>query len=328
MAHSIFRSLIVMVVLIFVACPVLAQQIQGEVKYADNQPAFNIPVECAGTNCSGRQYTDRRGRFRWVFGGGAGGISGGTGQYTITVSVPGYRTEIRSVTLLDVHQSEYMFIKLRPDPNVTGTGAGPASVVSADAPPPARTEFEAGSKAVGEGKVEDAIPHLEKAVTLYPKYLEAHLLLGTAYMDTKQWDKADHSLRRALELNPKSPEIHFALGELYRQQKKYAEAVKVTQEGLKLDDKSWNGHLTLGRIYADQGDIAKAGPEVGTALRIKPDLAEGHLLAGNLFLKARQAENALTEFQEYLRLEPNGKYAAKTKELVEKIKKALAESKK
>lgn len=328
MSHSIFRLVTVIVVLAFAACPALAQQIQGQVRYANNQPAFNVPVECAGSNCSGYRYTDRQGKFRWTFGGGAGGISGGTGNYTITVSVPGYRTETRSVTFLDVSQSEYMFITLRPDPKALGAPTGPPAVVNAGAPPAARTELEAGSKAIDEGKAEEGIPHLEKAVSLYPDYLEAHLLLGTAYMDTKQWDKADAALRRALKINPKSAEVHFAISELYREQKKYSEAEKEAQEGLKIDDKSWQGHLTLGRIYADQGNIAKAGPEVGTALKIKPDLAEGHLLAGNILLKARQAENALVEFEEYLRLDPNGKYAPATKQLVEKIKKALAETKK
>jgi tetratricopeptide (TPR) repeat protein len=326
MSNSILRFLIVGAVLAFAACPALAQQIQGQVRYADgNGPAFNVPVECAGSNCSGYQYTDRNGKFRWAFSGGAGD---GTGQYTITVSVPGYLTESRSVTILDKLQSEYMFFTLRRDPKATGAADGPPAVVNAGAPVAARNAFEEGSKALDAGKTEESITHLEKAVSLYPNYLEAHLLLGTAYMNSKQWDKADASLRRALKINSKSPEVYFALGELYRQQKKYTEAVKEAQEGLKLDDKSWQGHLTLGRIYADQGDIAKAGPEVGKALQAKPDLAEGHLLAGNLFLKARQAENALTEFQEYLRLEPNGKYAASAKDWVEKIKKALAESKK
>jgi Tfp pilus assembly protein PilF len=327
MSRLIFRFMLVGAVLAFGAASSLAQQIQGRVLFGDSRtPAFNVKVECAGSNCSGYRYTDRQGKFFWGFGGGAGGISGGTGNYTITVSHPGYLTETRQVTFIDVSQSEYMFITLRPDPKASGLG--PPGVITAGPPPAARTEFDVGSKAVDDGKPEEGIPHLEKAVTLYPDYLEAHLMLGTAYMNTKQWDKADASLHRALKINPKSAEIHFALSELYREQKKYTEAEKEAQEGLKIDDKGWQGHLTLGRIYADQNEIAKAGPEVGKALQIKPDLAEGHLLAGNLFLKARQAENALTEFQEYLRLDPNGKYAAATKQLVEKIKKALAENKK
>jgi tetratricopeptide (TPR) repeat protein len=328
-SRSIFRFIIVGAVLAFAACPALAQQLRGEVRFADgNRPAFNVPVECDGANCNGYQYTDRNGKFLWKFWshGDAGfSKSGGTGDVTITVRFPGYVTETRTVTFIDNNQSDYLFITLRPD-SQAGSVAPPA-VVNAGASAAARAAYEEGSKAVEAGKPEEGIPHLEKAVTLYPDYLEAHLALGTAYMNTKQWDKADASLRRALKLNPKSAEIYYALAELYRQQKKYPEAIKEAQEGLKLDDKSWQGHLALGRIYADQNDLVKAGPEVGKALEIKPDLAEGYLLAGNLHLKAHQPENALSEFQEYLRLDPNGKYAAQTRELVVKIKKALAEKK-
>ena len=83
----------------------------------------------------------------------------------------------------------------------------------------------------------------------------------------------------------------------------------------------------LGQVYFAKGDIAKAGPEVGQALQLKPDYAEAYLLAGNLFLKARNAASALQMFDEYLRLEPKGNYAAQTREMVEKIRKAMAEKK-
>ena len=331
MTGSIFRLLILSITLALAACPALAQQINGRVFYADgNRPAFNVPVECSGTNCSGYQYTDRQGKFTWTLGGsGAGGVTG-AGQYTITVRVPGYLIETRSVTLLDNTSNEYMHFTLKPDPKFAGTAASsPPIEVDAKVPAGARKEFEAGHQAVvGEGKPEKGIPHLEKAISLYPDFLEAYIMLGVAHTDVKQWDKAEKALRRALEIYPKSTEAYFALGELYRTQKKYKEAEQAIREGIKINDKSWRGHLALGRLYWDMGEIAKAGPEVGQALKIKPDLAEGHLLAGNILMKARQAENALVEFEEYLRLEPNGKYAPQTREFVAKIKKALAERKK
>ena len=80
----------------------------------------------------------------------------------------------------------------------------------------------------------------------------------------------------------------------------------------------------MGRVYYELGDLAKAGPEVGTALRIDPSLAQGHLLAGNILLRAHQPENAVVEFQEYLRLDPKGPFSAQAKEAVHKIKEALA----
>ncbi|MGB7922485.1 MAG: tetratricopeptide repeat protein [Pyrinomonadaceae bacterium] len=329
MSRPVFRLLIVSIVLAFAAAPAFAQQITGQVRYADgNQPAFNIPVECQGTNCNGTTYTDRQGKFVWRFGGGAGGISGGTGQYTITVSAPGYRTETRSVTLLDVAQSEYMFFTLKRDPKA-GDATGAPGVVTAPVvidpkvPAPAREEYEKALKESDAGKPDKAIPHLEKAVSLYPDFLQAQLLLGTAYMDNKQWDKAEATLKRAVALDPKKSEGFFALGELYYQQKKYPDAEKALVMGLQIQENAWQGHYTLGRVYMDAKAFDKAAPHMDKANQIRPDFAEGHFLAGNIYLKLNNGEAALKELEEYLRLAPKGKLAPQVQNTVTKLKEIL-----
>jgi tetratricopeptide (TPR) repeat protein len=118
------------------------------------------------------------------------------------------------------------------------------------------------------------------------------------------------------------------LGEVYWRQKRYAAAEKALLEGIKLDDSSWHGNFTLGRLYWDMGDVAKAGPAIGQTLKLKPDLAAAHLLAGNILLKINQQERALLAYQDYLRLEPKGEFAAQTRTLVQKLSKIIAENKK
>ena len=66
--------------------------------------------------------------------------------------------------------------------------------------------------------------------------------------------------------------------------------------------------------------------EVKRALVLDPNLAGAHLLKGNLLLRVGRANDALTEFNEYLRLEPNGPFAGETHTLIEKIKKATTQS--
>jgi tetratricopeptide (TPR) repeat protein len=187
-------------------------------------------------------------------------------------------------------------------------------------PGDALAEFQKGSDALLQNNIGEATAHLENALGLYPKYLEAMLLLGTAYMDEKDWDKAESKLKQVLVLDPNTTAAHFALGELYLRQKRYPEAEREMLAGVKLDPKSVLGHFMLGRLYYELGDLAKAGPQVGTALQLNPRFAQGHLLAGNILLRARQAENALVEFEEYLRLEPNGQFAKEARRLAQRIK--------
>jgi Flp pilus assembly protein TadD len=58
---------------------------------------------------------------------------------------------------------------------------------------------------------------------------------------------------------------------------------------------------------------------VKRALVLNPDLAGAHLLKGNLLLRVSRTNDAVAEFNAYLRLEPNGPFAAETRALIEKI---------
>ena len=76
------------------------------------------------------------------------------------------------------------------------------------------------------------------------------------------------------------------------------------------------------------GRLGIAIQEVNQALQFDPNLAAAHLLKGNLLFKVRRAEDALREYDEYLRLDPKGEFADQTRALADKIRKALAETKK
>ena len=82
----------------------------------------------------------------------------------------------------------------------------------------------------------------------------------------------------------------------------------------------------LGRLYYDLGDLPKAGPQVGTALQLNPKFARGHLLAANILLHARQPDNAIVEFEEYLRLEPKGEFSEQVKETIRRLREVPAKS--
>jgi len=327
-----FASLI----LVLTAAPVLAQrssspppipvEVHGQVRLANGgAPAENVLVrlERMGSGIAGQMTTERSGKFR--FSGLAQTV------YTLSVRAPGFR-EIQQQVDLQTATSEYVLLQLVPDKDAVAPDAPSTDslkLLDANVPDEARQELMQAQAALLERKQpEEGVGHLEKAIKIYPHFLEAQLMLGTAYMDLRQWEKAERALRRALEINPQTAAAHLALGELYRQQKRYPEAEKSLQAGLKLDARSWQGHFALGRLYFDQGDLAKAGPEVGRAIQLNPDYAEARLLAGNILLRARQPENALTMFEEYLRLNPKGPFATQTREMVEKLKRALAEKKK
>jgi tetratricopeptide (TPR) repeat protein len=330
MFRSTFGWLIGSAVFAFSVCPAFAQQIQGQVRYVDSgQPVLNALVECNGTSGNSQKLTDRDGKFSF-------GVW--PGHYTVSVRVPGYRPEEQSVDLVQ-NQSEYMLFRLRSDPSTANKLRPNSPTMDANVPPEARKEFEEAEAALTSNKMDEEVRHLEKAVTLYPRFTEAELKLGTAYMDLQQWDKAELALKKTIEIDPKAVNAYFALGEMYRRQKKYDQAEKTLQDGLAIETHSAQAHLTLARVYWDRfgsskdesqwrPPLEKAYQELKQALDLDPNLAAAHLLKGDLYFKVRRGEDALKEFDEYLRLDPNGEFAPQTRDLAEKIRKALAQQKK
>lgn len=332
MVRTISCSLFILAGLILAASTAAAQEIRGDVRYqGSNQPVIGALVRCSGTGGISQQLTDRNGKFYFRV---------SPGSYDVTVHVPGYIEGAQSTVLTDFNASEYMAIRLKLD--ARATKSGPPAVIEANVPAEAQKEFDKAEAAMATGKKEailQAIRHYQQSLAIYPKFSQAQLKLGTAYMDLNEWDKAEQALKKTLDIDPKTANALFALGEIYLRQKKTEEAEKVLLQGLQIEDRTPEGHLTLARVYVDMAskikDEAQARPslekaydQINQALKLNPNMAQAHLVKGNLLLRVRRAADAQHEFEEYLRLDPKGPFADQTRTVVEKIKKALESEKK
>ena len=308
-------------------------EIHGQVRFGEGgAPAEQVLVRLESYDSGGsisEAFTDRLGKFRFT------GLP--PAQYSIRVRQSGYRDAQQNIDMTTTSSGLVMLQLIRDIPlagkSVTGS-------IDANVPPPAQKEFDKGVAALAEGgkdKTTFAVKCFEKAVSIYPKFVEARLKLGTGYMDLGDWEKAEKALLATIEVDPKAFNAFFALSEVYLRANKVSEAEKVLTQGLAIQDASYLGHLNLARVYWEKSrevkDLAQAKPalekayeEVKRALVLNPDLAGAHLLKGNLLLRVGRANDALGEFNEYLRLEPNGAFAGETRALVDKIKKATAQS--
>jgi Tfp pilus assembly protein PilF len=317
-------------------------QVNGMVRYADtHRPAENVLVriESFSGGLINQITTDRTGRFTFTGLGGA--------QYIITAHAPGY-VDVRENVNLVTANTEYLNIEMVVDKNSIVNASDTKNkfdiqglpIISANIPDEAQNEYAKGQELLNkkqDAASKEASQHLEKAVAIYPKYLEAQIALGLTYMDLQKWDKAEKPLLAAIEINQEASTAYFALGEVYRREKKYSQGEEILTKAFKLNANAPQGHLTLAQIYWDRApssvdekqfrkDAEAAWKEVSIALQQDPNLAEAHLLAGNLLLRARRGEAALAQFEQYLKLKPDGPFAAETKVLVQKIKDSLAKT--
>lgn len=289
-------------------------EIRGQVRFAQGgAPVDNVVVrlEALSGGFVGEERTDRLGKFRFS--------KLSPAQYFVFVSLPGYR-EIRREVNLIMQASDYIQIQLVPEGHDSGLAPTGAKILDAKVPPEALKEFRKSEAALHEKKTEEGIRHLQRAINIYPDFVEAYLSLGTVYMDANDWTNAEQNLKRAVELSPKTVNALFALGELYFRQKNYVDSERVLRQGLDIEPRSWLGHFTLGRVYWDKGDIQRAGKQIALTLQLNPNLADAHLLAGNILLRAHKLDDAQVEYEEYLRLSPKGQFAAQAREAVQRIK--------
>lgn len=314
-----------------VQTPAPTVEIHGQVRFVEGgAPAANVLVRLESFDGGGsvaEAFTDRLGKFRFT------GLS--PAQYSVHIHQAGYRDAEQNVDMQTQSNGLVLIQLAREAASATSSGSGS---IDAKIPAAAQKEFDKGVVALGEGgkeKTQFAVRCFEKAIGIYPQFVEARLKLGTAYMDLGEWDKAEKSLLTTIDAEPRAFNAMFALGEIYLRQNKLNEAEKVLAHGLTIQDQSDLGHFNLARVYWERGrsirDLAEAKSpleksyeEVKRALNLNPSLAAAHLLKGNLLLRAARTPDAVNEFDEYLRLEPNGAFANETRALVEKIKKATA----
>jgi tetratricopeptide (TPR) repeat protein len=336
MLRFLTRHLLLVVLVLLFGSPAIAQrdrdtysggsqtfEINGQVRLTDTGASaqrVQVRLERFSGGIIDQIPTDNQGRFRFP--------NLQRGYYKVIINAPGYRP-VQQDADLQVLFRIYLSFELIPDHSNNSTGLPPlgGEVIDARVSPAAREQFDSARSELVRKNYPEAISHLEKAIEVYPEFFEANLLLGTAQMDTREWNKAEKALLRALEIKPENAPALLSLGEVYWRQKRYQDAEQTLQEGLKLDDKAWQGYFTLGRLYWDMGDVAKAGPPIGKTLQLKPELAEAHLLAGNILLRVGQNERALIEYHEYLRLAPKGDFAPQVQDLIKKVEKTAQRQK-
>lgn len=99
------------------------------------------------------------------------------------------------------------------------------------------------------GQYQLALPRAKLAVQLAPGVYDTWYVLGSLYLQQKEFDKSIDSLQTALQLEPKKPEIFFSLGDAYFQKEEYQKSIEFLEKGLKIKPDSAQALFHLGNSY-------------------------------------------------------------------------------
>jgi Flp pilus assembly protein TadD len=262
-------------------------------------------------------YTDDRGQFQFV------GLA--AGSYQIVVEPDPARYEVTTVNV-EVYPGgpAVVSIPLREKNLVAATKNSPnisVAEVDPDIPSKARKEFERANDASRNGKTDEAITHLRKAIEIYPKYLMARNDLGVAFLSQGKLDEAAEELGQAVALEPKAFNPQLNLGIVLVQQHKFGVAVDNLRKAVALESNAPAARLYLGIALEGTGELVEAQRELTVSHDLggsKFALALFHL--GQVYMTKGENEQARKMFESYLQESPNAFNSAEVKRLISMLK--------
>lgn len=282
----------------------------------------------AGSGEVERTTTDAAGRFQFTSLTDLG--RGNTKLFAVTAHFPGYKDAFEVVDLtfsnhgyvnLDLHRDTS-----RGEGNIPPEGPGATFSVRQPDLEEAEEALDAGRKLLLEKHDPKAsIEEFKKAVKLDPKSRVGFLFLGTAYIQIQSWQDAQSAFEKATQLEPTNAEAFLGLGTALNGKQDFSGAQKPLKRSLELNPDLALAHYELARGLWALGKWQEADPHVRRSIELNKNFPLSHVLMGNVYLRLRNAGSALAEFQEYLRLDPQGPQAAAVGEMVSRIQKALGQ---
>jgi Tfp pilus assembly protein PilF len=180
-------------------------------------------------------------------------------------------------------------------------------------------EFKDAVKADQKHKIEEAILHYEKAVSLAPGFYLARNNLGTLYLGKSEYEAAQKQFQSVLEVHPNDPSAYFNLGNVNLLRNNLQEAERYIEQGLDKLPSSAFGHFLQGSLYSRGNTPERAESSFRRALELDPRMAQAHLALVNLFIHERRNIEAIAELKIFLKDFPGHDFAPKAREVLKKL---------
>lgn len=123
------------------------------------------------------------------------------------------------------------------------------AVTTIKAPPEAVAEFTRAVDMLKSGQRGVALQLFQHMLTRYPQLAGVHVNIGIIQIQDGKTEDAIATLNRAIQINPANAVAHHHLGIAYRQAGKFNDAKTAYLQALKINPDYANAHLNLGILY-------------------------------------------------------------------------------
>lgn len=155
------------------------------------------------------------------------------------------------------------------------------------------------------GKIREALPWLERAAQIRVNTIEVSYMLGNAYIQTRQSDKAVTAFAAMFGFNPDSAAAHLVTAQLMIRQEFEDDARKELEKALALNPNLPQAHYLLGEMAIFRSKIDVAIEELTHEIAINPNFAMAYYKLGDAYTRREQWDQAIPQLQRSIWLNPS-----------------------
>ena len=153
-----------------------------------------------------------------------------------------------------------------------------------------------------QGKSQEAVGALEKALEADPKHWKAHNNMALASIDLGELERAEAHFRESLAIEPQ-PAIYSDLGFVLESQGMTKEANELYRKSLELDPESAVAHQNLAASLARRGQFAEAERHFRAALEKGPS-AQAYTGLGFVLAQQGRLDEAIATLHDAIEADP------------------------
>ena len=240
------------------------------------------------------------------------------GEYQLTATS---RTQRASKRILVARGKNWVRLILNEKPRTISRPS--ISIHRLNVPPKARNAFKKARDALERNDPAAAARHIEKAIELYPHYVEAFAIRSMLERDNNP-QQALTDAERAIAYDPNYGEGYLALASAYTSLGKFDDAVHMLDRAIALIPASWLGYYEMSRALLCKDDYAAAlgHLEISSALAPK-SYSFLHITRADAFIGLHDNAAASRELEAYLREDPHGEQVSKARQMLASLNSRL-----
>lgn len=159
-----------------------------------------------------------------------------------------------------------------------------------------------------------------------PQKARSYISLGIAHIRADQWDQALPYLNKALTLNPKAEKAYNNRGLVYARRGQFELALKDYDKALELGGEKEVTYSNRGNLYQTMGQTQLALADFTAAIRDNPSYYQAYVNRGVLYGQHQEYDHALADFNQAIELHPDSPEAYNNRGIVFQEKMLYLES--